>query len=55
MMHLAFTRDWGGTRKFRGQVGSGVEAPTWRQGVGKWYGMWNSWRVDKGKEQNIEF
>jgi hypothetical protein len=27
-------------------VGWGVETSTWRQKVGRRYGMWNSWRVD---------
>jgi hypothetical protein len=34
-------QETGGPREFRGQVG-------W--GVGKRYGMWNSWKVDGGNK-----
>jgi hypothetical protein len=35
-------QETGGLTEFRGQVG----ASSWRQGAGRRYGMWNSWRVD---------
>jgi hypothetical protein len=37
----------GGPREFRGQVGLGVGTSTWRQGVGRRYGMWISQRMDE--------
>jgi hypothetical protein len=35
-----------GPREFRGEVGLGMGASTWRQGVGRRCGMWSSWKVD---------
>ena len=45
-------QETGGPRKFRGQVGWGDGASTWRR-VGRRCGMWSSHRVDWGKGNGI--
>jgi hypothetical protein len=50
MLHLTFKR-----LEFKGQVGWGLGAFTWRWGgVVRRCEVWNSWRVDGGRERNME-
>jgi hypothetical protein len=42
-------QETGDPREFKGQVGWGVGKSTWRQKVGRRYGMWNSQKVDRGR------
>jgi hypothetical protein len=47
-MHLTLKR-LEAPGNFRGQVGWGMGTSTWRQGVMRRYGIFNSWRVDGGR------
>jgi hypothetical protein len=46
-------QETGGPREFRVQVGWGMGASTWRQGVGSKYEMWSSWRMGGGIKYGV--
>jgi hypothetical protein len=53
LLIISPSRDWRPQGIYR-SGGVGVGTPTGRQGIGRRYGMWNSRRVDRGGEQNME-